>query len=229
MSDTTKINKARVNGVLYDLGGGSGSSGVSGAYLAPGCLVQADYYGFEEVTIDPLALIEQLEKAGVNVDEPPFLDENETEVSFNLGVVEFTDFRSTPVVHLMDTMTYIDFFVDKGGRNSIAIGCLGDGQTALNVGDFRTDSIRTLILAAFEYFLNNDMEIVSPLVPADSQTTVNVSNIITIRYDAIGDQLHYFIPDMTEFCSTALVEYTSGSSSASVVSEIEFSGDTGIR
>ena len=271
MSDTT-IKKTRVNGVLYDLGGGSGAqivdalpaegeegslyllrqstkrpapagydysyteyvfdqgvyteitagggnegTGISGAYLAPECLLEADYYGFDRVTIDPLALIEQLEKAGINVDEPPFLDANETYVEFALGFIESTSLdmmkvSKRPIINITFSIT------SSGGPetfNVIEITLFGAPYSASDMGDFQTNSIRSLILEAFDFFLNNDEEVVGKLYLRTPQTMTYVNNVVEIYYESIDSTVHYFVPDMTEFCSTALVEYTSGSDSGS--------------
>lgn len=82
MSDTTKINKARVNGVLYDLGG-SGSGDVSGYYMLPATGMSEEQLGISQYDIDFEALGNHLAESGVDLDEP-ILREEETEIRVEL-------------------------------------------------------------------------------------------------------------------------------------------------
>lgn len=82
MSDATKITKARVNGVLYDLGG-SGSGDVSGYYVLPATGMSEEQLGISQYDIDFEALGAHLAESGVDLDET-ILREEETGVYINL-------------------------------------------------------------------------------------------------------------------------------------------------
>ncbi len=214
MSDTTKIDKVRVNGVLYDLAG-SGSGGVSGAYLAPKTLISPNYTGFEQAAINPIALVDQLEKAGISVDEP-VLDSNEDQVDLEIGHVSTSNGNEDPMIGIRISRRSsgsgggVARLAASDTRNEsvliVTVYAMGDstggevsGKTTLRE---IIDYVFTEMAPDFSFYLNND--------------SGYLENFINIRYYDAQETLHYYISNMTEFCEEVIIEYNPGSGSEPV-------------
>ena len=200
MSDTTKITKARVNGVLYDLGGsGGGTSGVSGAWLAPGELVESGYIdkdsesSWSYMTIDPEALIAQLEKAGIDVDETPFMDSGEYNIEMRIGQYYRPNNGNQYTLIAMNMYT---------GSMSISILDGDSRNTSVNP---RSSSLKQLIYS----FFSNVTELYCNVQSSGDFSAL--ANYIEIHYSNANATLRYYIPDMSEFCEEVFVEYTPSS------------------
>lgn len=194
MSDTTKIDKVRVNGVLYDLAG-SGSGGISGAYLAPKTLISPSYTGFNQATINPIALIEQLEKAGISVDND-VLDPNEYEVDLGIGYVYSNNGNGGNL---------IDFVISRGESGITVTVYAMDFSVTGEV--YEQTTLREII----NYFFTE-------MYP-DFNFNLDynygyLENFINIYYDVADETLHYYISNMTEFCEEVIIKYHSGSDSS---------------
>lgn len=204
MSDTTKINKARVNGVLYDLGGSGGTGGVSGAWLAPGELIESGYIdagsgsSWTNMTIDPEALITQLEKAGIDVDEAPFMDSNEQYINIGIGHYYQLGYNSH--------YTPIDIELYPDGMEMAIVG----GEYLNTSANPQLYSLRQLIYG----FFNNVTDLYCS-VPQYSGNFSTLANYIQIYYETANTTLRYYIPDMSEFCDEVFVEYNPSSESSS--------------
>lgn len=198
MSDTTKINKARVNGVLYDLGGSGGTGGVSGAWLAPGELIESGYVDSGEywsyMTIDPEALVNQLEKAGVDVDETPFMDDNEHAISITIGQY----FPSST----NNSFKLIWMNMSSSGMTMSMV----DGSESFTNVSPKSSSLRQII---YDFF-TNVTDLCCP-VPQRSGNFTALANYILITYYGVNTTLRYYIPDMSEFCDEVFVQYTPSS------------------
>lgn len=202
MSDTTKINKARVNGVLYDLGGsGGGTGGVSGAWLAPGELIKSGYIdagsesNWQYMTINSEALIDQLEKAGIDVDEDPFMNSDETNINIEIGK------------YFKGTLEYTPIWMDMSS-SEMTMGILDGTSIIANV--YPQDySLRQVI----ETFFSNVTELHCD-VPSSGDFSV-LANYIQIHYSNAGITLRYYIPDMSDFCEKVFEEYSGGGSDSS--------------
>lgn len=196
MSDTTKIDKVRVNGVLYDLAG-PGSGGVSGAYLAPKTLISPSYTGFNQATINPIALIEQLEKAGISVDDP-VMDSNESSMTLRIGNV-YSNGVSNSMISLgiiRDSSNFTVYVNAMGG--SWEHGTVYGQTTLREVINY----VYTEMVPDFHFDLDS------------SSSYGYLENFITIYYVAANETLHYYISNMTEFCEEVIIEYHSGSDSS---------------
>ena len=201
MSDTTKITKARVNGILYDLGGSGGTGGVSGAWLAPGELIESGYIdagsssSWDYMTINSSALIAQLEKAGVDVDETPFMDDNEYQINIVIG-------------HFFKTGTgdYNLIYMNISASSGMSMSMLDSSSySTYDIPDPRSSSLRQLIYSFFSSVTD-----LYCTVPASGNFST-LANYIKIRYDNANTTLRYYIPDMSEFCEEVLIEYTPSS------------------
>ena len=195
MSDATKITKARVNGVLYDLGGSGGGTtgGVSGAWLAPGELIESGYVdsgeGWSYMTIDPIALVNQLEKAGIDVDENPFMDGSESNISIYIGQYSQPNYSNQYTLIGMNMYT-----------SSMSVSMLDDGSYSTTLYP-KNSSLRQLI---YGYFSN--ITTLYRTVPG-SDTFSTLANYIKIVYSNANTTLRYYIPDMSEFCDEVFIEY----------------------
>jgi len=209
MSDTTKIDKVRVNGVLYDLAD-SGSGGISGAYLAPKTLVSPNYTGFEQAAINPIALVEQLEKAGVSVDEP-VMDSDENNEYLEIGYVSTSNGNEDPMIEI-----------------DISRGSSGGGVALLAASDTNDESVFTVtvrVMGAFtegEVYDKTTLREIINYVFTEMAPDLNfyldsnsgyLENFINIYYEAAQETLHYYISNMTKFCEEVIVKYNPGSSS----------------
>ena len=199
MSDTTKITKARVNGVLYDLGGSGGTGGVSGAWLAPGELIESGYIDAESVsgwtymTIDPEALVDQLEKAGVDVDKTPFMDDSESNIYIGIGqYYQPNNNNRYPLI----TMNI--------GSNGMDMAIV-DGSVRIASVYPKSSSLRQVI---YDFF--NNVTSLYCAVPVSGNFSA-LANYIEIFYDSAHTTLRYYIPDMSEFCEEVFIEYTESS------------------
>lgn len=185
MSD--KVTKIRVNGVEKEIGGtGGGGGGISGAYLAPGRFLNSDYTGYTSVTINPLALIEQLEAAGVPVDEPA-IDEYETQVNYNIGESEQLS---------SGTLSYSTII-------TLTIASYRPGKVAISLFNGYPIDVDTSSTTLRDILSNINVDNIYANLP----NTKFISNCIDVVYTTAGETLHYYIPDMTEFCEEVLVEY----------------------
>lgn len=210
MSD--KVTKIRVNGVEKEVGG-SGSGGVSGAYLAPKTLIDPNYTGFEEAAINPIALVEQLEKAGVSVDDP-VMDSDENQVGLEIGYVSS----------------------DRGNNPMITVGISrssspsGGGDVALlAASDTNDDPVFTVEVSVMGASISGEVygkttlrEIINyfftEMAPdlnfyLDSNSGY-LENFINIHYEIAQETLRYYISNMTEFCEEVIIEYNPGSGSS---------------
>ena len=201
MSD--KVTKIRINGVEKEVGG-SDSGGVSGAYLAPKTLISPSYTGFEQATINPIALVEQLEKAGVSVDEP-VMDSGENNVTLNIG---YTHSESTtgkpPMIYL--TITYYL----SNSSYSVAVSLMGTSLISGTI--YGEQTLRSIINHVFT-------EIAPDLHFSLDTENGYLENFINIRYAIAAETLHYYISNMTEFCEEVVIEYNPGSDSGSAPSD----------
>lgn len=201
MSD--KVTKIRINGIEKEIGGGSGSGGVSGAYLAPITLVSVEYNGFEQAAVDPIALVEQLEKAGISVDEPAF-DPNESSVSLTVGHMYTSGGNNLSIIDLYISRSSLGgFTVHANAMGSYIDGEVPDDKTTLRA---IINYIFTEMSPEFHFTLNYTSGYYGYL-----------ENFINIYYQDVYETLHYYISNMTEFCEEVIIEYnpSSGSDSGS--------------
>ena len=211
MSDTTKIDKVRVNGVLYDLAG-SGSGGISGLYTAPLDLIEADYKGFENTAIDPMALVEQLEKAGINVDLPPVMNENETAVDFYIGSIRIANLDSVNG-NSITTETPIRIYIYKNdslGGYDVEFEILNNPCPVLEGIDATAISLRQIIMAYFTQY--QDIYVQLPY-SAPNQLGY-IINSLEVYCESVDTYLKYYISNLTEFFEEVFIPYNSGSSSS---------------
>ena len=210
MSD--KVTKIRVNGVEKEVAG-SGSGGVSGAYLAPKTLISPNYTGFKQAAINPIELVDQLEKAGVSVDEP-VLDSNEDQVDLEIGYVSTSNGNEGPMIGI-----------------GISRGSSGGGDVArLAASDTRNESVLTVSVYAMGDSIDGEVSgkttlreiidyVFTEMAPDFSFYLNNDSgyleNFINIRYYDAQETLRYYISNMTEFCEEVIIEYNPGSGSDS--------------
>ena len=194
----SEINKVRVKGVLYDLGGSGGGTtgGVSGAWLAPGELIESGYIdeglGWSYMTIDPEALVDQLEKAGIDVEESPFMDNNENDIVINIGRYYQSNYNNTNIITV-----YVH-------SNSMSVSILGNNGSEVNASP-KLYSLRQLI---YRYF--SDVTNLHCSVPSSGNFST-LANYIEIHYNNANTTLRYYIPDMSEFCDEMFIEYTPSS------------------
>ena len=193
MSD--KVTKIRINGVEKEVGG-SGSGGVSGAYLAPKTLISPSYTGFEQATINPIALVEQLEKAGVSVDDP-VMDSNESSVNLGIGNV-YSNGSINSMITLNISRSSSSFTVDVNAMGGSYEQGTVSGQTTLREV---INYVFTEMVPDFHFDLNNSYGY--------------LENFITIYYGDADMTLRYYISNMTEFCEEVIIEYNPGSGSDS--------------
>ena len=207
MSD--KVTKIRINGVEKEVAG-SGSGGVSGAYLAPKTLISPNYTGFEQAAINPIALVDQLEKAGVSVDEP-VMDSDEFLVGLEIGYVSSA--RSDDPMIVMG--------ISRGSSPS------GGGDVArLAASDTNDESVFTVSVRVMgnnttgEVYNKTTLREIINYVFTEMAPDLNfyldsnsgyLENFINIHYEAAQETLHYYISNMTEFCEEVIIEYNPGS------------------
>ena len=232
MSETTKIDKVRVNGVLYDLAG-SGSGGVSGLYTAPLDLLEADYTGFQKATIDPMELVQQLQKSGINTNEPPIMDEVEDGVSYSIGNIRVANLNNsndennggsttksrnlisvgavsnTPLIQINIYKSYSSYY----DMEVIVCGTSFGGNMTVEANSTPLDS---LIIN----FFNNRSEYYIELPYYDPNQLGYIINSINIYYDTASTNLTYYISNLTEFCNDVFIEYNSGSDSGIVFNNV---------
>jgi len=200
MSD--KVTKIRINGVEKEVGGSGGTGGVSGAWLAPGELIESGYIdagsssSWDYMTINPEALITQLEKTGIDVDETPFMDDNERAINIVIG--HFFKPTSSSDYNLID--------MNISASSGMSMSMLDSSSySTYNIPNPRSSSLRQLIYSFFSNVTN-----LYCTVPASGNFSA-LANYIKIRYNNANTTLRYYIPDMSEFCDEVFVQYTSSS------------------
>ena len=209
MSD--KVTKIRINGVEKEVGG-SGSGGVSGAYLAPKTLISPSYTGFNQATINPIALVEQLEKAGVSVDEP-VMDSGENNEYLEIGYVSSNGSE--------DPMIEIDISRGSSGGGDVAL------LAASDTNDESVFTVTVRVMGAFtegEVYDKTTLREIINYVFTEMAPDLNfyldsnsgyLENFINIHYETAQEALRYYISNMTEFCEEVIIEYNPGSGSDS--------------
>lgn len=193
MSD--KVTKIRINGVEKEIGG-SGSGGISGAYLAPKRLVSPEYTGFNQAAINPIALVEQLEKAGVAVDTP-VMNPNESSVDLRIGYVCPDSGDKNPIISLNIARASTGFGIAFTAMGSNTI------QVTLSQSTLRSiiNYLFTVMLTDFHFTL-------------EEEYAGYLENFINIHYHSADETLHYYISNMTEFCEEVIIKYNSSSDSS---------------
>ncbi len=196
MSD--KVTKIRINGVEKEVAGSGGSGGISGAYLAPKTLISPDYTGFEQATINPTALVEQLEKAGFPVDTP-VMPSGESVVFLVIGTVYPGEKLPYSILQLTISLG------SKGLKSGVDIMGQSFGEEQLP----SQTTLREIINYIFA-------------TPQNHVFTLNsivgyLDNFVGVLYREAGEQLHYYISNMTEFCEEVIIEYHSTSDGGDLV------------
>ena len=194
MSD--KVTKIRVNGVEKEIGGTGGGGSVSGAYLAPGELISSDRTGFTDATINPFALTFLLNEAKVPVYDV-VLDSEETSVTYKIA--PYYEFGGAGM-----SSKFLLYFVISSGSIDNVYFKLGDN---VNVFSMPTEN-KTLAEILNTIFTENpDLNFT-----LNNNTVKMLSNCVDINYHQAGETLHYYIPNMTNFCEEVITEYHPSSS-----------------
>lgn len=210
MSDTTKIDKVRVNGVLYDLAG-SGEGG--GGYLFPQTLFTIQALDYSEGSYANLVSASAVKQWLINCG----VDLTQTALEYDSGeyLVRLTIGPSTsPDVY--ESLFSIEASADSSNLNFyfVQLDLLGEGlgsfEITLQEGDVLT--LSDIIDEAFETIGDNyiDLPNFNNMFQNGVLTYINMGYIF--RY-SINDYTYYSTAEIEDFIENVIQEASGGSSS----------------
>ena len=210
MSDTTKIDKVRVNGVLYDLAGSGGGSS-TGGYLFPATLFTTEALGYSEGSsvnlVSAEAVKQWLINCGVDLTQVVLdYDSNESLVQIVAGP-STVDGDSIFTIDLTEDSSNLNFYT---GNLLLFDNTLNMFEIMLQEGDELT--LSTVIDKAFENLDDSYVSLISfdNLIRNGIPTYVNM---IYIFRNSINDYTYYPTAEVEDFIENVIQEASEGSSS----------------